>query len=193
MDDKLTQKYMEKTPKSRALYQRARETFPSGVTHDTRYLTPYPLAVERANGSHKWDVDGHEYIDYFGGHGALLLGHNPPQVVKAIQDQLTKGTHYGASHELELEWAEQIIQMVPCAEKVRFTGSGTEASLLALRIARAYKNKPKILRFTANFHGWHDQVAFAASPGFDGTPPAGITEETIDHSILCDPNNIDQV
>ena len=193
MDDPLTQQYTEKTPKSRALYQRARETFPSGITHDTRYLAPYPLSVERANGSHKWDVDGHEYIDYFGGHGALLLGHNHPQVVEAIQDQLTKGTHYGASHELELEWAEQIIQMVPCADKVRFTGSGTEASLLALRIARAYKNKPKILRFTSNFHGWHDQVAFAASPGFDGTPPAGITEETIDHSVLCEPNNIAQV
>jgi len=193
MSDALIQKYTEKTPKSRALYQRARETFPSGVTHDTRYLAPYPLSVEHAQGAHKWDVDGHQYIDYFGGHGALMLGHNHPQVTEAVQDQLTKGTHYGASHELELQWAEQIIQMVPCADKVRFTGSGTEASLLGLRIARAYKNKPKILRFTANFHGWHDQVAFGASPGFDGTPPAGITEDNIENSVLCEPNNIDQV
>jgi glutamate-1-semialdehyde 2,1-aminomutase len=185
------QAYVEKTPKSRALYQRAREIFPSGVTHDSRYLQPYPLSVERADGSHKWDVDGHEYIDYFGGHGALLLGHNHPAVVDAVRDQLTKGTHYGASHELELEWAEQIIQMVPCADKVRFTGSGTEASLLALRLARAYTGRPKILRFTSNFHGWHDQVAFTTTG--DGPHPAGITNNTTQDTILCEPNNVEQV
>lgn len=183
--------YIEKTPKSRALYHRAREIFPSGVTHDSRYLQPYPLSIERADGSHKWDVDGHEYIDYFGGHGALLLGHNHPEVVEAVADQLTKGTHYGASHELELEWAEQIIQMVPCADKVRFTGSGTEASLLALRLARAYTGRPKILRFTTNFHGWHDQVAFATSG--DGPPPAGITDDMVQNAVLCEPNHAEQV
>ncbi len=193
MSDLLIQKYMAQTPKSRALYQRARETFPSGVTHDTRYLMPYALFVARAQGARKWDVDGREYIDYFGGHGALILGHNHPQVTEAVRGQLARGTHYGASHELELEWAEQIIRMVPCADKVRFTASGTEASLLALRIARAYKDKPKILRFTTNFHGWHDQVAFAVSPGFDGTPPPGITEDHIENTVLCEPNNIDQV
>lgn len=185
--------YIEKTPKSRALYQRTRELFPSGVTHDSRYLNPYPLSVDRADGSHKWDVDGREYVDYFGGHGALLLGHNHPAVVEAVQDQLKKGTHYGASHELELEWAEQIIQLVPCAEKVRFTGSGTESSLLILRLARAFTGRSKILRFTTNFHGWHDQVAFAGSAGFDGTPPAGVTQDMVDNTVLCDPNNIDQV
>ncbi|MBT3606399.1 MAG: aspartate aminotransferase family protein [Candidatus Latescibacteria bacterium] len=196
MSDQITpvvEAYIEKTPKSRALYQRSLELFPSGVTHDSRYLHPYPLSVDRADGSHKWDVDGREYVDYFGGHGALLLGHNHPAVVEAVQEQLSKGTHYGASHELELEWAEQMIQMVPCAEKVRFTGSGTESSLLILRLARAYTGRPKILRFTTNFHGWHDQVAFAGGAGFDGTPPAGITQDMVDNTLLCDPNNIDQV
>ena len=193
MSDLSIQNYMARTPRSRALYQRARETFPSGVTHDTRHLKPYPIFVERAQGARKWDVDGREYIDYFGGHGALILGHNHPRVTEAVREQLGRGTHYGASHELELEWAEQIIRMVPCADKVRFTASGTEASLLALRVARAFKGKPKILRFATNFHGWHDQVAFAASSGFDGTPPSGITEDNIENTVLCDPNDIAQV
>ena len=193
MSDLSIQNYMARTPRSRALYQRARETFPSGVTHDTRHLKPYPIFVERAQGARKWDVDSREYIDYFGGHGALILGHNHPRVTEAVREQLGKGTHYGASHELELEWAEQIIRMVPCADKVRFTASGTEASLLALRVARAFKGKPKILRFATNFHGWHDQVAFAASSGFDGTPPSGITADNIENTVLCDPNDIAQV
>ena len=191
MNDKsrsIVQAYTDKTPTSCALYRRAKEIFPSGVTHDGRYLQPYPLAVERAAGSRKWDVDGNEYIDYFGGHGALLLGHNHPAVTEAVRDQLSKGTHYGAAHELELEWAEQIIQMSPCADKVRFTSSGTEASLLALRIARAFAGKPKILRFATNFHGWHDQVAFDTAD-----PPAGITGDTVQNVVLCDPNNADQV
>ena len=193
MSELSIQKYMARTPRSRALYQRARETFPSGVTHDTRHLKPYPIFVERAQGARKWDVDGREYIDYFGGHGALILGHNHPRVTEAVREQLGMGTHYGASHELELEWAEQIIRMVPCADKVRFTASGTEASLLALRVARAFKGKPKILRFATHFHGWHDQVAFAASSNFDGTPPSGITEDNVENTVLCDPNDIDQV
>ena len=121
-------------PGSATLYERAKKIFPSGVTHDSRYLEPFPLYVTHAQGTHKWDVDGNEYVDYFGGHGALLLGHGHPAVVEAIQRQLPLGTHWGASHELEVRWAELINRLVPCAEMVRFTGSGTEASHLALRI-----------------------------------------------------------
>ena len=183
------QAYADRTPGSRVLYERAREVFPSGVTHDTRYLHPYPVSISRAEGSRKWDVDGNEYVDYFGGHGALILGHNHPVVVEAVRDQISKGTHYGASHELELEWAELIVEMVPCAEKVRFTGSGTEASLLAIRIARAFTGKNQILRFTSHFHGWHDQVAFASSDEL----PAGIPPETAQNAVLCPPNDLERV
>ena len=186
----ITREYLAKTATSRVLYQRAQQVFPSGVTHDGRYLRPYPIFVSRASGSRKWDVDGNELVDYFGGHGSLILGHNHPVVVEAVRKQLSKGTHYGASHELELEWAEQIKEMVPCAEKVRFTGSGTEASLLALRVARAFTNRNKILRFKSHFHGWHDQVAFASTSHFDGSIPAGITDETVGSVILCPPNDL---
>jgi len=186
------QDYQIKTPRSQELYQRAREVFPSGVTHDTRYLQPYPISIARAQGGRKWDVDGNEYIDYFGGHGALLLGHNHPVVVEAVREQLEKGTHYGGSHELELQWAELIVKMVPCAEKVRFTSSGTEASLLGMRVARAFTGKNKILRFEGHFHGWHDQVAFG-SVGGGGALPAGIPPEVEQSIVLCPPNDLDQV
>ena len=187
------QAYIDKTPKSGALYPRARDLFPSGITHDTRYLKPYPLAVSHAEGSRKWDIDGNEYVDYFGGHGALLLGHSHPAMVEAVQSQLAKGSHYGASHELEVEWAELVTRLIPSAEKVRFTGSGTEASLLGLRVARAYTGKPRIVRFVTHFHGWHDGVAFAASAGYDGTLPAGISPEAADGSVLCQPNDLEQL
>src|ERR1700682_341495 len=93
----ITEQYRAKTPGSERLFRRAARTFPSGVTHDSRCLKPYPLSIERAQGSRKWDVDGNEYVDYFGGHGALLLGHNHPVVLERVREQLEKGTHFGAS------------------------------------------------------------------------------------------------
>jgi glutamate-1-semialdehyde 2,1-aminomutase len=184
-DHPIFEKYIAKTPGSARLYRRALEVFPGGVTHDTRYLRPHPLYVARADGSRKWDVDGHQYVDYIGGHGALLLGHNHPRVTEAVREQLGKGTHYGAAHELEVQWGEQIKSMVPCAQKVRFTGSGTESTLLAIRLARAFTGRTRLVRFSGHFHGWHDQVAFGASPHFDGSPPAGILPEVVGHALVC--------
>lgn len=179
------EQYLAKTPTSARLYQRAVKLFPGGVTHDTRYLQPHPVYIDRAAGARKWDVDGHEYVDYIGGHGALLLGHNHPVVADALRRQLDKGTHFGAAHEMELAWGEQVQRMVPCAEKVRFTGSGTESTLLAIRIARAFTEKQKIVRFAGHFHGWHDQVAFAVTSHFEGPPPAGILPDVAAQAIVC--------
>ncbi len=183
-------RYLAKTPGSKKLYGRAVQVIPGGVTHDTRYLQPYPLYVARASRAHKWDVDGNQYVDYIGGHGALLLGHNDSFVVEAVREQLGHGTHYGAAHEIEVEWAEQVTRMVPCAEKVRFTGSGTESTLLAIRLARAYTGKPKIIRFVGHFHGWHDQVAFAATSHFDGSAPPGVLPEVAQNALICPVNNV---
>jgi glutamate-1-semialdehyde 2,1-aminomutase len=183
--------YRRRTPTSADLYQRARRVFPSGVTHDGRYLEPYPIYVERAAGSRKWDVDGNEYVDYAGGHGALLLGHNHPTVVEAIAQQLPRGTHYGAGHQLEIRWGELVQQLVPAAEMVRFTNSGTEATLLALRLARAFTKRPKILRFAGHFHGWHDHMAFGVGSHFDGTPTPGVLAEVVEKVVLAPPGDID--
>jgi glutamate-1-semialdehyde 2,1-aminomutase len=132
--------YRERTPGSARLAEQARGLFPSGVTHDGRHLEPYGIYVERAQGPDKWDVDGNRYIDYYGGHGALLLGHNHPAVAAAVQQALANGTHFGASHPLEVRWAEAIRRLMPAAERVRFTSSGTEATLMAVRLARASRN-----------------------------------------------------
>ena len=189
LESRIFQDYIEATPASAELYGRARQIFPGGVTHQARLLEPHPISVCRAEGSHKWDVDGREYVDYFGGHGALMLGHNHPVIQAAVREQISRGTHYGASHPLELEWAELIQSMVPSAERVRFTVSGTEATHLALRVARAYTGKPKLVRFATHFHGWHDHVAFgkeSAGP----KPPAGILQEIVDNVVVCPPGDL---
>ncbi len=180
-------------PKSAALYERARVVIPGGVTHDGRHMVPFPVYVERAQGSKKWDVDGHEYVDYWMGHGALFLGHCHPGVVKAIQSQAALGTHPGACHELEVRWAELICRLVPSAEMVRFTMSGTEATHLAMRIARAYTGRSKIVKFHGHFHGWHDGVVAAVNPPFDVPMSAGVPASTLDQLLLCPPNDIKAV
>ena len=176
--------YRARTPRSAALYAEACRVLPAGLTHDSRITSPYPIYVARADGPRKWDVDGNEYVDYFGGHGALLFGHCHPPVVEAVQSQVALGTHWGASHELEVRWAEAVQRLVPSAERVRFTGSGTEASQLALRLARAYTGKSKILRFVGHFHGWHDQVVPGGMSHYDGSLPAGIPASLAGESLL---------
>jgi glutamate-1-semialdehyde 2,1-aminomutase len=176
--------YRSRTSGSAMLYAEAREVLPAGLTHDSRIASPYPIYVARAAGPRKWDVDGNEYVDYFGGHGALLYGHCHPPVVEAVQRQVALGTHWGASHELEVQWAALVQRLVPSAERVRFTASGTEASHLALRLARAYTGKSKIVRFVGHFHGWHDQVAAGGMSHFDGSAPAGIPASVVGESLL---------
>ena len=114
-NDNIVGVYRERTARSGRLFAEAAGLFPSGITHDSRHTDPYGIYVAKAQGPRKWDVDGHEYVDYFGGHGALLLGHNDPEVTAAAQRQLALGTHFGASHELEVEWAKLIRQLVPSA------------------------------------------------------------------------------
>jgi glutamate-1-semialdehyde 2,1-aminomutase len=133
------------------------------------------------------------YVDYFGGHGALLLGHGHPAVVEAIQAQVPLGTHWGSSHELEVRWAELINRLVPCAEMVRFTASGTEASHLALRLARAFTGRPKVIRFVGHFHGWHDGVAPGAMSHFEGGVPAGIPAGLVEQTILLPADDVARV
>src|ERR1700749_2185541 len=107
-NSRIETEYRARTTGSAKLYEEARKAIPAGLTHDSRTLLPYPIYAERAAGPLKWDVDGTEYVDYFGGHGALLLGHAHPAVVEAIADQTKRGTHFGASHELEVQWGELI-------------------------------------------------------------------------------------
>ena len=185
--------YREKTPSSGALSVEAGAVLPSGITHDSRYLKPYALYIDHASGSHKWDVDGNRYVDYFGGHGALLLGHGHPEVMAAVAEAAAAGTHFGANHPREVEWAKQVIKMVPSAEKVRFTSSGTEATLMALRLARASTGRAKFVRFKTHFHGWHDHMAGGYANHFDGTPTTGVIQGIANNVVLASPQDISEV
>ncbi len=185
--------YRERTPGSAALAAEAREIFPSGVTHDGRWLEPYGIYVERAAGPRKWDVDGNAYVDFFGGHGALLLGHNHPEVLAAAQAALAKGTHFGANHPLEVAWGRLVQAMVPSAETVRFTSSGTEATLMAVRLARSFTGRTKLLRFRTHFHGWHDHMTSGWTNHMDGTATAGVLGGVAERVVLVDPNDIEGV
>jgi glutamate-1-semialdehyde 2,1-aminomutase len=165
----IEQRYIDEHQKCADFYSTSRNLFPNGVTHDARNLKPFPYFVSHAQGARKWDVDGHEIIDYTGGHGALLLGHNHPDIVTAVAEQMAKGTHYAASTEIEIRWAQWVRELIPCAEKLRFVSSGTEATLMALRMARSYTGKTKVIQFHDHFHGWHDYLR-AHDAGHGGIP-----------------------
>ena len=140
------EQYIVKFPKSFELYKQAQEIFSRGVTHDGWFMLPFPLYIASAKGSHEWDVDGYEYIDYFCGHGAFMLGHAHPSLIRAATRQLKIGTQYGACHELQLKWGDLIKSLIPSAGRVEFTNSGTEANMLAIRLARAFTGRNKIVK-----------------------------------------------
>ncbi|MBR0654020.1 aspartate aminotransferase family protein [Plastoroseomonas arctica] len=185
--------YVEATPGSAALHEAASTVLPSGIVHDSRHTDPYPIYSKRALGARKWDVDGREMVDFYGGHGALILGHCHPGVTAAAVEQLALGTHFGTCHALEIAWAQLIQQMVPCAERVRFTSSGTEATHMAVRLARAFTGRPKIMRFQRHFHGWHDHMAFGVDGHFDGSPTPGVLPEVAAGIVLLPPGDLGAV
>lgn len=173
---------------SQSLSTRAKAVMPGGVTHELRYRAPYPIYIDRALGAEKWDVEGKRYIDFKLGAASQLLGNSNPEVMAAITAQLAKTPYCGDCNELEVEWAEWIQRLFPSAELVRFTGSGTESTMLALRLARAYSGKDKVLRIDGHFHGWHDMLLKGSKPGFDGAPSLGVPQAITDLTVVAPPN-----
>lgn len=189
----LVDQYTASFPGSKKRYEQAKGIFPTGVTHDTRMMEPFPIYISHAKGAYKWDVDGNQLIDYFVGHGSHILGHCPAEVVTAVQQQMAKGTHPGACHDLEIEWGQLVQKLVPSAERVRFTGSGTEATLMALRLARLFTGRPKFLRFQGHFHGWHDYVTIAADPPYESHTVPGVPEGVAGQCLAVPPNDLNRV
>ncbi|HKB06437.1 MAG TPA: aminotransferase class III-fold pyridoxal phosphate-dependent enzyme [Gemmataceae bacterium] len=187
----LQDRYHAEFPNSCRRYEQARQVFPAGVTHDLRYMEPFPIYVERQKGAHKWDVDGHELVDFWSGHGAMLLGHSHPDVVAAVQAQVAKSTHAGGCHDLEVEWGKLVQRLVPSTERVRFTGSGTEATLMALRLSRIFTGRPKFLKFAGHFHGWHDAVSVASEPPYDTLAVPGVPEAVTANTVVIPPNDLE--
>lgn len=176
----IVEKYRNKTKKSSEFYEEAVQLIPGGITANAKFFGPYPIFMRNAKGSKLFDVDGNEYIDYCLGYGPLILGHGPLEVVGAIKNQLSNyGTSVlGAPNELEIIMAKKISSIYPSAKSVRFTNSGTEATLNLIRLARAYTQKPKIAKFEGHYHGWHDYAVVSVAPSLDaagdGKAPASV-------------------
>ena len=185
MPTPIENRFFELHPKSAEMHDAARSLFPDGVTHDARRQDPFQLYYTHAEGAAKYDVDGNRILDYFPGHGALILGHSRPEVVRSVQNQMALGTHFSGSTDREIEWGNWVRELIPTAEKVRFHSSGTEADMMAIRMARAYTGKSKVIKFEDHFHGWSDYLV-AGSEGIGGIP-----QETLNTMIVLPPNDIE--
>ncbi len=176
--------YAEQRPKSRALYAEMRERVAGGVGHDLRFSPVTPIYIERAAGARKWDIDGNEYLDFGMGNAALLLGHAHPAVIDAVRAVVGRGLHFGNDHPSMLEWAQLIRDLIPSAEKIRFVGTGTEGTMLAMRLARAFTRRMKVVRFEGHFGGWHDYVGKGSMPPFDTPATLGIPPGTLESMVI---------
>lgn len=158
--------FKKRTPKSQAFFEEAKAVIPGGVTANIKFFEPYPIVMQSGNGAYLTDLDGNQYIDYLLSYGSLMLGHGHPAIIQAIQNQLANdGTSlFGTPHRLELEMAKKIQQYYPSMEMIRYTNSGTEATLLAIRMAYAYTGKYKIAKLEGHYHGGYNQVLFSVNP-----------------------------
>lgn len=170
-------------------YERACRVIPSGTVSRARILPPFPFYTDRAEGSRIYDIDGNEYIDCGIGFGSHMLGHAHPVVVEAVQQAVGDGTGYGTPHLREVELAEKLVSAIPCADKVTFCNSGSEATLNALRIARAVTGKNGVAKFEGGYHGWYDAVL--GSVGFDAGNAGPVDDPNfISHSIGIPTENL---
>lgn len=190
---RLSSKYVEKTRRSREMFERALRIFPGGVTYHIRYLEPYPIYVSRAKGSIVWDVDGNEYDDYWMGHGAHILGHSPDFVVEAVNKISREGTHFGFENIYAIEYAELLTKVVPNIEMIRFCNSGTEANMYAVRLARAYTKKRYIVKIEGGWHGSLDQLHVALTPPFTEPESLGIPNDFVKYTVAVPYNDIENL
>jgi glutamate-1-semialdehyde 2,1-aminomutase len=164
---------MRRYDKSIALYDRTKRHLAGGVSSNVRYAsTPVPLFFARGEGARLYDVDGNVQIDYVLGNGPAILGHAPKPVIEAVARTLADGQVYAAQHPRETELAERLCRLLPGAEVVRFATSGTEAVLMAMRLARAFTGRDKILKFEGHYHGWSDQAYISNAPSLNEAGPA---------------------
>jgi glutamate-1-semialdehyde 2,1-aminomutase len=177
----MSREYEAMTPGSRRLFRRASKVFAGGVNHNARFYEPYPIFVAKARGQHIWDEDGNRYTDYWMGHMALILGHSPKVVTKALRAQIANGTHYGLGNRLSVELGEEINRSVPCAEAMRFCNTGAEATMYLVRLARAFTGKREIIKMAGGWHGYNTELNKGVHRPFDRTESAGILEEEQEH------------
>ncbi|TMB98507.1 MAG: aspartate aminotransferase family protein [Chloroflexi bacterium] len=193
--------YRQTTPASQALHEKAVAVMPGGTTRTTTYFDPYPLYIDRGEGCRVWDADGTERIDMLGNYTAMILGHAHPKVVEAIRKQAGRGTGFAAANPIEVQLATLLCERVPSLDAVRFCNSGTEATMFAMRLARAFTGRPKIARIEGGYHGTHDYAEVSTHPVVSeaGAPEApvarpdsiGTPEWAVEHTVVLPFNNSD--
>lgn len=185
--------------RSRELFKRAKEVMPGGVNSPVRAFRAVgsdPLFIKKANGSRIYDVDGHEYIDYICSWGPMILGHNHPVILEAVSEAIQNGLSYGAPTENEVLIGELIRKMVPNVEMMRMVNSGTEAVMSAIRVARGYTGKNKIIKFAGCYHGHSDSMLVKAGSGLltEGTPDSlGVPKNATQDTLTAEYNNLESV
>jgi len=177
--------------KSEELFIESKKYLPGGVSSPIRAFKPYPFFAKKGKGSKLYDVDGNSYIDYCLAYGPLILGHANPEITVSVSEAIKNGTTYGVPTENELILAKEIINRVPCAEMVRFVNSGGEATMSAIRLARGYTSKNKIVKFEGAYHGAHDYCLVKTGSGATTLPDsAGIPEDTTKNTLSVPFNDI---
>jgi glutamate-1-semialdehyde 2,1-aminomutase len=170
--DQVESDYLRRTPTSMALYQKALKAMPGGDTRTVSYFPPYPLFVDRGKGCYVNDVDGNEYLDLVNNYTALIHGHAHPKITYAVIEQLVKGTIYATPFAEQIELAQVLSARVPSLEQVRFCNSGTEATMFALRAAKAFTGRNKIIKMEGGYHGSHDVAEISVAPPIESAGPA---------------------
>jgi len=161
--DKELNEYAAKSGRSRVLHEEALAVMPGGNSRTTTFFDPYPFAIQRGQGAHLWDADGIDRLDFNGNYTSLILGHAPPDIVKAVQQAVELGLSFPGPTEHEVRLAELLTRRVPSVQAIRFTNSGTEATMNAVRLARAFTGRAKIAKFEGAYHGTHDWVMVSVS------------------------------
>src|SRR5579885_32061 len=164
--------FKRRTQRSHEIHERARASLPLGVSSSFQAVPPYPLFISRAQGSHIWDYDGNEYVDFHLGFGSLLVGHAHPLLVEALRDQVGKGTLYSLPCPETVWLAEELVRRFAPIEQLRFCNSGTEATMDAIRLARAHTGRDKIVKIEGSYHGHHDTLLMSTKPSVDAAGPA---------------------
>ncbi len=169
--------YRLKTPLSGNLFKRAKKVMPGGISHNIHYFPPYPFFIKKTKGSKIWDADGNEYVDLWMGNYTHILGHRPQVIVRAIEQQLKEGIHWGSVYPKQVEWAELIQELVPSAEMVRFCCSGTEATMYAVRLARAFTGRKIILKIAGGWHGANPDLSLGIKMPYEREESLGLLPE----------------
>ena len=182
--------YRQKTPLSENLFERAKKVMPGGISHNIHYFPPYPFFIQKTKGSKIWDVDGNEYVDLWMGNYTHILGHRPRVVVQAIEEQLKEGIHWGTVYKKQVEWAELVRKLVPSAEMVRFCCSGTEATMYAVRLARAFTGKETILKIAGGWHGANPDLSLGIKMPYEKEESLGLLPELKEYTKVIPFNDL---